>query len=52
MALLGLSNGEGYSGTSDCSGVFCNTELAGLLRGVQHSLMSEMKKKRYLFMIG
>jgi hypothetical protein len=52
MALLGLSNGNEYSGTADCSGGLCNAELAGLLRGVQHCLMSEMKRKRYLFMIG
>jgi len=29
VALLGPSNGNEYSGTADCSGVFCNTELAG-----------------------
>jgi len=51
VTLLGPSNGNEYSSTDDCSGVFRNTELAGLLRGVQHSLMSEIKKKRYLFKI-
>ena len=49
MALLGPSNGNEYSGTDNCSEVFCNTELAGFLRGVQHSLMGEMKKNIYLF---
>jgi hypothetical protein len=50
--LLGPSNGNEYSGTADCSGAFCNTELAGGLRGAQHTLMSEMKKKRYLLKMG
>lgn len=45
MTLLGPSNGNEHSATVECTGVFCNTELAGLLRGVQHSLKSEMKKK-------
>ena len=52
MALLGPSDGNKYSGTADCSGIFCNTVLAGWLSGAQHTLISEMKKKRYLFKIG
>lgn len=50
MALLGLSNGNEYSDTADCSGVVCNTELAGLLHGAQHSLMSEIKKKKDIYL--